>query len=263
MAGAKGISKHFKRRPPKWVVFCVSALASLALKILASTWRIRYVGGDLERDLERRYGAVIYAFWHGRLLMPAATHSGRKVRIMVSEARDGEWVAALVERMGFKPIRGSTSRGGRAALKHIVKDARKGYSVAITPDGPRGPFASVGPGALFLARLSGLPIVPAGVTARDRWEMPSWDKFQIPKPFTTVVLLGTKAIIVPRRAGEEEIEKCREELREALIQMNALAERVARGEIPPPKLQTRDVPRASVDKAVGRGKTLVRSGGRQ
>ena len=232
MARAKAISKHLKFRPPKWLLFVASCVVSILLKVLYSTWRVRYIGGRLERDLIERYGGVIYAFWHGRLLVPALTHGRRHVRIMVSEARDGEWVTAMIERMGFTAVRGSTSRGGRAALKQIVADARKGYPVAITPDGPRGPLGSVGPGTLFLARMTGLPILPAGITARGRWELPSWDRFQIPKPFATVVLLAAEPVIVPRRVGEEELERYREKLRESLFRVNARAERIAGGGAP-------------------------------
>ena len=147
--------------------------------------------------LERRGKPVIYAFWHGRMLVPAFFYRNRGIRVLISEAREGEYVARLAAGLGFVTLRGSTTRGGRGALIAMAREARRGHSLAITPDGPQGPRYRVQPGTIALARLSGAPVLPCGVGIRSYWEMPSWDAFQAPKPFTRSVGLIGEPIAIP------------------------------------------------------------------
>jgi len=137
----------------------------------------------------------IVAFWHGRmLLLPFALRDyADKVSILISRHRDGELVAELVERLGFKTVRGSTGRGkgGSKAFLEMVNLIKRGEVVAITPDGPRGPREKVKPGAIKLSMVTGAPIYPLTFGCTGEFHLNSWDRFTIPRPFSKCrVILG-------------------------------------------------------------------------
>jgi lysophospholipid acyltransferase (LPLAT)-like uncharacterized protein len=110
----------------------------------------------------------IAAFWHGRQLMMPFANKGKRISILISQHRDGELIARTVARFGFHAVRGSTTRGGAGALRRLVRRARAGDLVVMTPDGPRGPRHVVQPGVLKLAMLTGLPIVPLTFSASKK-----------------------------------------------------------------------------------------------
>ena len=137
----------------------------------------------------------IVAFWHGRMfLLPFALKEyAPKVAILISRHRDGELIARVVEKLGFKTVRGSTGpgKGGEKAFLEMLKLLEKGYVVAITPDGPRGPREVAKPGIAKLALKSGLPVYPLTFSAKSSLKLNSWDKFLIPYPFSKCkVILG-------------------------------------------------------------------------
>ncbi len=138
----------------------------------------------------------IVAFWHGRMfLLPFALKEfSDKVAILISRHRDGELIANIVEKLGFKTVRGSTGKGkgGERAFLQMLKLLKEGYCVAITPDGPRGPREKVKPGVVKLSLTSGIPIYPLTFACSSCFTLSSWDKFKIPKPFSRCkVLLGS------------------------------------------------------------------------
>ena len=162
----------------------------------------------LPRDFERRRsGPVIYAFWHGRMLIPSATHRGRGIGVLVSHHSDGEYIARVAERLGFQTIRGSTTHGGAPGLKGMLRLAAKGRDIAFTPDGPRGPRYKVQKGVIYAASRTGLPVVPCAVEANPAWVLRSWDQFTIPKPFSRAVVLLGDPITVPPDLDQEGIGK--------------------------------------------------------
>jgi hypothetical protein len=126
---------------------------------------------------------VIFAFWHRYQLMGLYEHRGRGVHALVSRSRDGEMIARALHRFGYRTVRGSSSRGGGAALAQLLDIVNAGDSVAFTPDGPRGPFRSIQPGVLAVASRTGAPIVPMAWAGSRVKELKSWDKFLIPLPF--------------------------------------------------------------------------------
>jgi lysophospholipid acyltransferase (LPLAT)-like uncharacterized protein len=135
---------------------------------------------------------------------------------MVSASRDGGFLTHILERFQTDPVRGSTSRRGSQALRELVSWAQQGRDLAITPDGPRGPRYVVQDGIIALAQLTGLPIIPAGTRVRWKIQLRSWDRFQIPLPFTRCDILAGPPISVPRNATPEERESLRRQLEEAL-----------------------------------------------
>jgi lysophospholipid acyltransferase (LPLAT)-like uncharacterized protein len=169
--------------------------------------------------------AALYALWHGRLLPLAWFHRRRNIAVMISYSKDGEYLARIVRTWGFEPVRGSTSRGGSNALREVARRIRAGQSVAITPDGPRGPRQRLQPGVILAAQLTGAPILPVVAGCTRAWWPEGWDRFCIPKPFASVTVLYGEPLYVPRDAGPAELDQCAADLEQTL---NALLEQVDR-----------------------------------
>jgi lysophospholipid acyltransferase (LPLAT)-like uncharacterized protein len=160
-------------------------------------------------------GRVIFCCWHGTLLPLLFLARGRGLRIVVSRHRDGEVAARVAARLGCRTIRGSTGRGGVAALLGALRGEEPG-DLALTPDGPRGPRGHFQAGAVFLAARSGLPLVLVGCDAERGWRFSSWDRFLVPAPFTRVRLVLADPLFVPAHAGEEARERLRALAEDAL-----------------------------------------------
>lgn len=151
--------------------------ASLLIKGLRRTLRVRFLGREIPEKIKEGGGQYIMAFWHGSLLLMVYAYVGQKLTFLVSWHRDGELITRVMKHFGMNPTRGSSTRGGLRALHALLKKVKEGYDIAFTPDGPKGPARSAQVGVIQTARLSGLPIVPVGMAARKkkRWArgMPS------------------------------------------------------------------------------------------
>jgi len=168
----------------------------------------------------------LFAFWHDQQLAMLWHYRHRGAWVLVSQHRDGEAVAAVAERMGVRTVRGSSTRGGPAALKRLVDLARAGWGVVVTPDGPRGPRHKVKPGVLYLARRTGLPIRCVAIGFSDFWTLKSWDRFRIPKPFGVGYAMWSEPI-APPGPGAEAAQAFIERLEEALDRLADEADRRA------------------------------------
>ncbi len=131
---------------------------------------------------------------------------------MVSASKDGAFLAAILERFGVLPVRGSSSRRGPQALLELTTWAERGYDLAITPDGPRGPRYVVQDGAMSLAQITGLPVVPVSYYLSWKIQLKSWDRFQIPLPFSRCEIIVGRILRVPREATDAEREELRQQL---------------------------------------------------
>jgi lysophospholipid acyltransferase (LPLAT)-like uncharacterized protein len=158
------------------------------LRLLALTWRFEARGDAGWRSLVSSKRGVVLALWHGHLLPLAWYLRGRGMSVLVSEHRDGEIIARILERLGYTMIRGSSTRGGARALAEMVRALKNGAAVCITPDGPKGPARKFSPGAAVAAQRAAVPIVTMYVAADRAWSLNSWDRFTIPKPFARIVL---------------------------------------------------------------------------
>ena len=173
-------------------------LGPTLLRLIHATLRVRVrPSAQAIEDRGPRREPVLYAIWHQTQAILAWTERHRDLGILISEHADGEYIARIVGRLGFRPIRGSTTRGGGRALKQIVREARAGRSIAITPDGPRGPRFRIQPGLILAASLSGRPIQTAAVAIRGAKRLRSWDRFLVPRPFADVLLLYGPKLRVP------------------------------------------------------------------
>jgi hypothetical protein len=184
------------------------------------------LGEDKVREARKATGKVIYAFWHGRMLGLVFTHRFRGAHILISQHRDGELIAQVTKRLGYIPVRGSTTRGGTEGLFQMAEKAREG-DLGITPDGPRGPAYHFQMGAVSLAQRTGCPIVPIACSARSRKVLKSWDGFIIPFPFTTLIVVHGDPIQVERNCDEAGLEAKRKEAEEALRATTVHADRFA------------------------------------
>jgi lysophospholipid acyltransferase (LPLAT)-like uncharacterized protein len=182
-------------------------IGAVLIRALGWTWRIRVSDDD---DLRRQRAAkepVIFILWHGQLLPLLYHHRHEGVAVLISEHSDGEIVARIAISLGYRTVRGSTSRGAARALIGLSRAVKEGYDLAITPDGPRGPAKSFAAGALVVAQRTGAPMVPVAVSASRGWRLKSWDRFLIPKPFARVhIVYGDLMSIEPgdvRDAADE------------------------------------------------------------
>ena len=141
---------------------------------------------------------VIFALWHGRLLPLGFLHRGQDIVCLASRSADGEYITRVLQHWGFDVVRGSSSSGGDTAFRELIRAIRGGSSVAITPDGPRGPRERLKAGVLQLAQLTGAPLVPLAAAATRAWWFESWDRFLVPQPFARLHAAYADPIFVPR-----------------------------------------------------------------
>lgn len=211
LAGTSGLTRSQRAQA---AVIAAAGYPTVALLGWSLRWTVS--GYEHFEALERAGQPPIFAFWHGRILSATYFWRRRGIVVMTSANFDGEWIARIIERFGYGTARGSTSRGGRRALAQLRRDMRAGRPAAFTVDGPRGPARSVQPGAVWLARLTGHPILPFHIEAAPCWTAGSWDRAQIPTPFARAAIVVGRPIPAPPPADEERIESTRRSLEQAL-----------------------------------------------
>ena len=180
-----------------------------------STWTWKVSGAEHVESIAARGLHPIHSFWHGRILPATVYFKQRGIVVITSENYDGEWIARIIQKFGYGTARGSSSRGGPKALLQLVRDV-KSKGVAFTLDGPRGPAEVAQPGAVWLAKATGNPLMPFHAEAASSWTLKSWDRTQIPKPFTTVAMAIGEPLYVPREADDAALETWRLQLQESL-----------------------------------------------
>jgi len=205
------------------------AAAGAGLRLLGATLRLTEANRDGIERLWAGGGPLIYAAWHGRMLMfPYFYGRLRPVHVLASRSRDGELVSRLAQAFGFRVVRGSSSRGGPAALHALARLLRaERAEVAIVPDGPRGPREVAQPGAVLLAKLGRAPIVPLGFGASRATVLDTWDRFRIPRPFARVAVVFGEPLAVPADADRDALEAARRRLEAALDAVSREADRLA------------------------------------
>ena len=186
------------------------AVSAAIVAAIGATLRLRAAGVEPLQPLWRARRPLIYAIWHGRILIAPWINArlreregARRVCVLASRSRDGELVASFARHFGLDVVRGSSSRGGAAALRALARTVRAGEDVAIVPDGPRGPACRLQAGIIALAAATGAPIVPIGLAARPARRLSSWDRFMVPAPFARCAVVFGPALIVRREADRE------------------------------------------------------------
>lgn len=171
-------------RRVRWAV----AVGGVVLRALARTWRMRRMQYAPVQAIRDRGQPVIFTLWHGEMLPLLWCHRGEGVSILISEHADGEIIARAAESLGYRTVRGSTTRGADRALLGLCRVVESGRDIAITPDGPRGPARRFAPGALIVSQRTHAPIIPIVAVASRVWRLKSWDGFIIPKPFARITV---------------------------------------------------------------------------
>ena len=186
--------------------FQAAAIATIGaplVGLLGLTLRLRVEGREHFDAVTASGRPYIVSFWHGRILPMIIFFRHRGIIAIISENFDGEWISRIIARFGYGTARGSSSRSARAATLRMVRDIRSGRSTAFTLDGPRGPARVAKPGAIWLAGATGAPVLPCHAEAERSWDLRSWDRAQIPKPFSRIHLVIGSPIAVPRGLDDE------------------------------------------------------------
>jgi lysophospholipid acyltransferase (LPLAT)-like uncharacterized protein len=221
-----------KLRNP-WLIRLLALLGAWLIRTWMGTVRYCAVFADTIHPTDVRRERYIYAFWHEGLLVPAAIKV--KIHILISQHADGELIARTCRHLGHGVVRGSSTRGGGVALLELVRCSKRSH-LGVTPDGPRGPRRQVKMGAIFMASTTGLPIVPLGIAFSHAWRLRSWDRFAIPRPWSTVFGVTAPAIHVPRKLDRNGLERFRLHLEDQLRQATEAAKNWAQtGRRPKPK----------------------------
>jgi lysophospholipid acyltransferase (LPLAT)-like uncharacterized protein len=206
----------------------ISVLGYPVAAVLASTWRWRSEGDEHYDAVIRGGQQPIMAFWHGRILPATHYFRHRNIVVITSENFDGEWIAGIIERFGYGTARGSTSRGAKRALLRLRRDMAAGKPAAFTLDGPRGPARVAQPGAVWLAKATGNPILPFHIEADRYWTARSWDRTQIPKPYANAAIAIGEPLTVSGDADDHDIERSRLQLEERIGALEARARAMLR-----------------------------------
>lgn len=177
----------------------LSFAAAGLIRALRSTVKLRHHHDEPMRKMERGNERFILAFWHRHLLLMPYSYRGTGISVLVSQSGDGELIARTVARLGIDSSRGSSSRGGVAGMRTLLRKAGEGWDIAFTPDGPRGPASEVQPGVILAAAATGFPIQPVAVAATKAKRLRSWDRFLIPLPFSCVHFVYGEPLAVERR----------------------------------------------------------------
>ena len=181
----------------------IAAAGYPLIALLARTLRLDIEGREHLEAVTASGRPYIVAFWHGRILPLSLYFRDRGIVVITSENFDGEWIARIITKLGYRTARGSSSRRARAATLQLVRDVRAGRPAAFTLDGPRGPARVAKSGAVWLAGATGAPMLPIHAEAEASWSLRSWDRTQIPKPFTRVHMVVGEPIAVPAGLTDE------------------------------------------------------------
>ncbi len=230
-----------KLRAP-WLIRPVALLAAWVVRLWMNTLRYRIFFADgVRHPADHRQQRYLYAFWHESILFPTTFRA--RVHVLIGQHADAELMAQVCRFLNFRVVRGSTTRGGIGALLELNRVSRVSH-LAVTPDGPRGPRRRIQPGLVYLASLTGLPVVVVGVGYSSAWRARSWDRFAVPRPWSTAACVFAPAIQVPPRLRRDGLEKYTRLVEERLALATEAAERWAQGGPRPAGLpwdETRDV----------------------
>ncbi len=181
-------------------------LCYLVMSLIGMTIRFEVEGWHNYESVIASGKLPVWPFWHDRIFLSTVYFRDRGILVITSKSRDGEYIARFIQRFGFGAIRGSSSRGGAKALVEMRNAMQLGLEIAFTVDGPRGPRYEAKPGPVYLAKLTDNPILPFIIEPQNYWTLNTWDKLQIPKPFTKALLIIAEPFSVNPDADESELE---------------------------------------------------------
>jgi hypothetical protein len=205
------------------LILALIPLAALLVRLMTMTIRVRLIDPHRHAPSAVKSRSVIYAFWHEHQLLAMSFFRGFGIHVLVSRSKDGDYIARALEWFDFHTVRSSTSSGKVAALRGLARVIKEGFHAAITPDGPRGPRQTCQPGPVFLAAMTGAPIVPFGCAVNRGWRLNSWDRFIIPQPFSKAAIVYGAPIFIPAKLTAESAEAAVKALETTLRGLEAQA----------------------------------------
>jgi lysophospholipid acyltransferase (LPLAT)-like uncharacterized protein len=208
----------------RWLIRLADFAFYFLINLIGKTVRFETEDWENFEAIERAGKLPIYTFWHNRIFLGTYFFRRRGIVVITSQSFDGEYIARFIQRFGYGAVRGSSTRGGVAALVEMIRLMRVGLPMGFTIDGPKGPKYVAKIGACLLAKKTGNPLMPFSVEAEKSWHLKSWDNLQIPKPFSRARVFIAEPVYVAGDAGDEELENKRRELQKSLDEL------VARGE---------------------------------
>lgn len=215
---------NLKQVRQKTLRFIGNLILKHSLDVLCKTLRVNYKNKEVINELNKEKQNYVLAFWHGTMLLPWFLHRDEGFAGLTSKSKDGDLLAKQLNYWKYKVVRGSSSKGGVVALGVMIDLAKNGYSVAITPDGPRGPEHNFKAGAVITAKKSKIPLVLMAVGIKSKKKLKSWDKFQIPIPFTSVNVIYSQPVYIDENADYDSTSKVIEECEQKLNELNTEAE---------------------------------------
>jgi lysophospholipid acyltransferase (LPLAT)-like uncharacterized protein len=191
-----------------WIIICIG-----------KTLRWQITGWDRLESVYRAGKTPIMVFWHGRIFMASYYFRNRGIAVLTSLHRDGDYIAGVIRRLGYTAARGSSSRGSISVTREALEAARNGKDIGFAIDGPRGPRYVAKRGPTYIAWKSGHPVLPFNVTVEKKWELKSWDRFQIPKPFSRARVEIGEPIYVDAGVPKERLEEYDRQVQKALDEL--------------------------------------------
>jgi lysophospholipid acyltransferase (LPLAT)-like uncharacterized protein len=198
--------------------FIGNRFAFIAINSLFKTLRIKIKNGENISKMNSSGGNYVVAFWHGSMGIGWYLHRDN-IAALVSQSKDGDILANILKKWNYHIVRGSSSNGGKEALSLMVELLNQKYSLAITPDGPKGPAAKMKAGVVVAAKRSSVPLFLIGIGIKKKYVMKSWDRFEIPKPFTKVNVVYSDPILISNAINSEEISSKIEEYENLLNEL--------------------------------------------
>jgi len=215
------LSKRILKSDGFCAIACWLAAGLIRLVHLTNRWQV--IGGDIPHDFWVNKKPFILCFWHGRIMMaPYCWNRASPINMLISDHQDGRLIARTVSHFGIKTVVGSTTKGGVRAVREMVKWIKDGEYVGITPDGPRGPRMRSSEGAVVVARLSGVPLIPVSFSTSRGKNLRSWDHFLVAKPFGRGVFIWGEPIYV----GRDNVEQARKALEDSLNRLTRNADQL-------------------------------------
>lgn len=197
------------------------------INVLCKTVKIEKINSSKVDELVDDNQNFVLAFWHGTMLMPWYLHRNQNFSALVSQSKDGGLLANSLIKWGYKVERGSSHKGGKEALNTLLDNSKQNFSVAITPDGPTGPARVMKAGAVITAQRSSIPLILCGVAYKKKYVFKSWDKFEIPKFFSEIVVKYSEPIIISNELSREETSNVISEYDVMLNQLQEDAEKIS------------------------------------
>jgi lysophospholipid acyltransferase (LPLAT)-like uncharacterized protein len=197
----------------------------IAIKTLGLLTRFEVRGQENLDSILSAGKQPIYSFWHDRIFLGTYFFRNRGIVVLTSQSFDGEYITRFIQRFGYGAVRGSSSQGGPQALVEMIKTMRGGHPMAFAVDGPRGPRYETKAGPVLLAKKTGNPILPFVVEPRHYWKVSSWDKMQIPMPFSKALMAIGKPIYVDPQSDEADVSMKLTELQHSLKELTAVTKK--------------------------------------